>query len=251
MMILASCNLQNNATSDKKDKLIQEKSNLDKEVNSPINLPTKSELKKCEEIHKSLRNKGIYSYFKIDTLYIYDNKDNAVTKLYLKPPSDLPNLNRQIDTMYEIKQHQNKNILFLALQLPHAEYDLEHFFILDLKSKKVLVNLNDNHTNYIGSSSDGKYHAFDVGTSACERFFIIRNSENKTVKEDKYFNCIEDTNKLKWFGNKIYYYGECNKNYTLPKTQPKLKEQEVNVQKYYWSDGKDSITKEFSVAGIE
>jgi len=103
----------------------------------------------------------------------------------------------------------------------------------------------------LGNSSNGKYKAYEYGTSACGRGFQIYTTDNKLVKESGYYSCVEDKNQLKWIGNKIYYYIDCNKSTSLPKDLPKLKEQEIYVQKYYWTNGKDSIANEFTVAGVE
>ena len=126
-----------------------------------------------------------------------------------------------------------------------------------LSKKNKGLDINDTCENCegymapLGNSSNGKYKAYEYGTSACGRGFQIYDSDNKVVKESGYYSCVDDKNQLKWIGNKMYYYNDCDPKYSLPKNLPKLKEQQQYVQKYYWTNGKDSLTNEFTVAGVE
>jgi hypothetical protein len=205
---------------------------------------------KSNKIHLALMKKGIYSYLKHDTFYIHDNADQEILKVHLIPPQKYPDLYKLADTTYFVKQIQYPKYLFIVLQDSNSAASFD-FFLIDTMTKKVLVQ---DHTfyGYFGSSENGDYHAFEFGTSACRRTFAIYDSNNKLLKEAGYYSCTDDTAQLKWIGNKIFYYDTCSdKNIPLDIKNKKLKEQEVIAQKYFWTNGKDSITKDYNVVFIE
>jgi len=206
--------------------------------------------KKSNKIHLALIKKGIYSYLKLDTFYILDNFGHEILKVHLVAPNKYPDFYKLADTTYFVKQIQYPKYLFVVLEDSNSAISFD-FFLVDTMTKKLLVHDHDFY-GYFGSSENGEYHAFELGTSACQRVFAIFDSNNKLLKEGGYYSCTDDTTQLNWIGNKIFYYDTCsNNNIPLTLKNKKLKEQEVIAQKYFWTNGKDSITKDFKVVFVE
>ena len=205
-----------------------------------------------DKIRKSLIKEKIYSYLSADTLLIFDENNIEITRVKLPSYGSLKDFYLKLDTNYTIEQKKSDNRLLITIGMPRSESDPSNFVLVDLRTKKVILNLTaDFSDSYYGTSADGKYHIIESGTSACGRGFTIFDSNGNIVKNGGYYSCINDNGQLTWLGNKFYYYNDCDKSFSLPKDLPSLKEQEVYVQKYYWSNGKDSIVNEFSVAGVE
>lgn len=201
---------------------------------------------------KLKRNKleaiGIYSYFYRDTFYIYDENESLIAKRYFESSTNNPNINNVIESMYWIEQSKIEGNLYISLYIGDAT-PLKSYLI-NSQTNQIIVE-NDNYQTYLGSSSNEYYHLFETGTAASVRSFAIFNSENELLKSGGYYASVKDENQLKWIGNKIYYYDDYRKGTVLPKNLPKLKVQEVYVQKYYWTNEMDSITNEFFVAFME
>ena len=206
-------------------------------------------LDKSELIQKALIKKGIYSYYHNDTFYVNLSKNKRLAKIYIKPPKSWPDLNRQLDTFYNISQNRDKDIFVSHLIMP-SEIGSIDIVVVDLKTNKIIVE-QEGYTSYLGSSSDRRYHAFETGSSACGRGFAIYDSNKNLIKQAGYYSCIDDKNQLTWIENKIYYYGDCLKDAKIPDNMPGLKEPEQYVQKFYIVDGIDSITNDFAIASVE
>ncbi len=189
-----------------------------------------------------LSEEDIYSYYNRDTFYIYDKNNNFIKKQHL-------NRSRYNPKHFSVEQVQYKKYLFVSIYAgdatPYRSY------LIDLRKNKIIVE-NQDYQTYLGSSNNNFYHAFEGGTAASERELAIFNSNNELIKSTNYFPEIRDTNALKWFGNKICYYSDVKEKTHLPDSLPNLKEYyHKYVQKYYWSNNKDSAVYEFKKAFIE
>lgn len=196
-----------------------------------------------------LKANGIYSYFYCDTFYIYNDNGLLIAKRHFESSTNNPNLNNNIiERNYWIEQSKLDSNLYVSLYIGGATPFKS--YLIDLKTNQIIIE-NEDYQTYLGSSLNKNYHLFETGTGASLRSFAIFNSKNELLKKSSYYTGVSDTNQLKWKSNKFYYYYDYKKGSVLPKDLPELKMQEIYVQKYYWTNNKDSITNDFSVAFVE
>ncbi len=244
-------NMTNNSKKDNHDTVSQENSTSKQTSESlPIKEDKKYESKsdtdnnsitKSLQIHDQLAKKGINSYYSLDTFFIIDKNNKLISKQYLPF--------KGLETNYSVEQFQDHKYLFLVLRFNEDVTSLR-FYLIDLNNRKLIINQDRGCTGYVGSSEDNRYHAFEYGSS-CGREFLIFNSGNKFIKEGGYPGCLNNKSGCGWIGNKFYYFSDCEKGAILPKNLPPLKEQEIYMQKYFWTNGKDSATNEFIVNFVE
>lgn len=239
-------------TNTKNDKATFWKDTSDTENNKTIVLEDTTGLflrsKESKLKRDKLRAIGIHSYFYRDTFYIYADTELLIAKKYFKPSINNPDINKVIETMYWIEQDKIEGNEYISLYVgdatPYKSY------LIDLQTNRIIIE-NDNYQTYLGSSSNKNYHLFETGTAASVRSFAIFNADNELLKRGGYYTSLNDKNQLKWIDNKVYYYDDYRQGTVLPNNLPKLKVQEVYVQKYYWTNERDSITNEFFVAFME
>lgn len=209
-------------------------------------------LSKKIKIREALIKNGIHSYVGNDTLYIFHNSTSEIARCKLSPENSLE-FYRQLDTCYTIKQQQEGSRLVIIIGMPGSESNPSNFVIVDLESNTVILNIGAYKTDtYIGSSEDGEFHAIEYGARACGRGLAIYNSKSIRVNDTGYYGCVQQgKNQLKWVGNRISYYKDLTEKAVLPKNMPKLRENEIYVQKYYWQNGEEMATDDFAVAVVE
>lgn len=195
-----------------------------------------------------LVKKGINSFYKNDTLHVFDKKNRKRTSIKLF----------EADTLYQIVQTENEKYLFVGLS---AIGDCAYQFIglldlqlndwvvcerLDPKSKQWSLGILSNPT-FVGSTNENKYFLFEGGTGVIREFHVY-NLQGKLIKKSRYMS-NSDKNELQWDKyNRFYYFDIANNR---PTSLPKPKVNNEYIQKIYWVDGKDSITNVFNEVYVE
>ena len=226
--------------------------------------------KKYNKIRQEQIKRKTYSYFKGGTLHVFDSNNIFVKNLKLYDTDTNTYFyrsgNNEIkdavvwDTLCTVVQDQDSKYLFVYL-CSMGFGPSQYASLLDLKSKKIIVDFKSvgfcdsirnfinysipGNVGYIGSSKDDKYHMFVGGTSASYWGFYVYDNYNKVLKSGGYFE-IEGS--LKWMKNNSFYYWELNQD-TIVENMPKINVQndEYYMQKKYWVNGKDSLTKEYKI----
>lgn len=203
---------------------------------------------KEEEISNQPHLKKFKSYFKNDSLYIFDNNEQELKRIKIFA----------IDTLHRIVQSQNGNYLFIALA-SYGDAIFQFMGLIDLKTNKWIVynkldlksdewnNCVLANPNYLGTTTDNKFHLFEGGTGIM-REFQIYNSTGELIKKGSSIVNTK-TAELKWdSNNKLYYY---EKDEFYPDSLKKPKENYQYVRRKFWHNGKDYSTNYFKEIYIE
>lgn len=241
------CKFSNNSA-EKSNDLLGINSMTPKNASIPLSIEDKR-----NKIRESLIKKGVFSFISVDTLFIYQDGEKELARFRLPKYGNIENFYLELDTSYSINQEKIKNgILLIVRKLCDGEADPSNFVIYNTVRNKIVLNIPACYVNhYWGCSENCNYFIIESGTSACSRGFTIYDTNSLEVKQSPYNSCVNDSNQLKWNGNKFYYYLNCTDKSNIPAKMRKLKDNEVYAQKYYWVNGKDSLTNEFVIAGDE
>ncbi len=201
-----------------------------------------SQIVSIEKKRHDQNKNEINSYFLNHSLVVKDKNNSELKRIKIFA----------VDSLYRIVQSQNENSLFIGLS-SYGDAIFQFMGLIDLKSKKWIIykNLDSKsddwrncvlpNPNYLGSTSDNKYHLFEGGTGVIREFQIYDQNGN-LAKKGSYVIGIKNM-EFKWdYLDRLQYFERSD---SFPNSLPKPKENFGYIQKKYWFDGKDSLTHDF------